>query len=142
MLELKIVAVVRDIAEGLRCPYERNRCQIFFSLTDYRNALFTSKDTRKIVSFFNSFESREQLIEWMAERPKGVANIYEVEGDKDIIVAIPTTDLNGKHAKECRTNVFKSLHILFVESGEVPDPYFNYVQKCNVGIRKAMEYGP
>ena len=142
MLELKIVAVVRDIAEGLRCPYERNRCQIFFSLTDYRNALFTSKDTRKIVSFFNSFESREQLIEWMEERPKGVPRIREVEGDKDIIIVIPTADFNGKYARNCRDEVFKGQHIIFVESGGKKDFYFNFAHYVNAGIKKAMDYDP
>ena len=45
----------------------------------------------------------------MRERPKGVANIHEFEGDKDIIVVIPTADFNGKYAKECRENIFKGL---------------------------------
>jgi GT2 family glycosyltransferase len=78
----------------------------------------------------------------MKERPKGIANIYEVEGDRDIIVVIPTADFNGKYARECRENIFKGLHMVFVESGEVPDPYFNYAHNCNVGIKKAMEYNP
>lgn len=142
MLELNIVAVVRYIAEGLRCPYERDRCQIFFSLTDYRNALFTSKDTRKIVSFFNSFDSREQLIEWMEERPKGVPWVREVEGDKDIIIVIPTADFNGKYARNCRDEVFRGQHMVFVESGGKGDFYFNFAHYVNSGIRKALEYGP
>ena len=50
--------------------------------------------------------------------------------------------INGKYAKECRDNIFKGLHIVFVECSEVPDPYFNYAHNCNVGIRKAMEYSP
>ena len=142
MLELNIVAAVRDIAEGLRCPYERDRCQIFFSLTDYRNALFTSKDPRKIVSFFNSFESREQLIEWMEERPKGVPWIREVEGDKDIIIVIPTADFNGKYARNCRDEVFRGQHMVFVESGGKGDFYFNFAHYVNTGIKKAMDYDP
>ena len=115
---------------------------IFFSLVDYRNNYFTSDDPNKIIEFYNGFENRDQLIQWMKERPKGVANIHEVDGDKDIIVVIPTADFNGKYAKECRENIFKTLHMVFVESGEVPDPYFNYAHNCNVGIRKAMEYNP
>ena len=142
MLELNIVAAVRDIAEGLRCPYERDRCQIFFSLTDYRNALFTSKDPRKIVSFFNSFESREQLIEWMEERPKGVPWIREVEGDRDIIIVVPTADFDGKYAQACREEVFKGQHIIFVESGGKKDFYFNFAHYVNAGIKKAMDYDP
>src|SRR5579875_2537075 len=90
---------------------------LFFSLVDYRNNYFMSDDPKKIIEFYNGFENRDQLIEWMKARPKGVATIHEVEGDKDIIVVIPTADFNGKYAKECRENIFKGLHIVFVESG-------------------------
>ena len=78
----------------------------------------------------------------MKERPKGIANIHEVDGDKDIIVVIPTADLNGKYARNCQDNIFKGLHLVFVESGEAPDPYFNFAHNVNVGIKKALEYGP
>ena len=61
------------------------------------------------MEFYKSFENREQLIRWMRERPKGVANIREVEGGKEIIVVIPTADFNGKYARECRENIFKGL---------------------------------
>ena len=126
----------------LFCPMERTMIRVFFSLVDYRNKYFTSNDPNKIIEFYNGFDNREQLIQWMRERPKGVANVHEVEGDKDIIVVIPTADFNGKYARECRENIFKGLHMVFVESGEVPDPYFNYAHNCNVGIKKAMEYNP
>ena len=126
----------------LFCPMERTMIRVFFSLVDYRNKYFTSNDPNKIIEFYNGFDNREQLIQWMRERPKGVANMHEVEGDKDIIVVIPTADFNGKYARECRENIFKGLHMVFVESGEVPDPYFNYAHNCNVGIKKAMEYNP
>ncbi len=115
---------------------------LFFSLVDYRNNYFISNNSDKIIEFYNGFENRDQLIQWMKERPKGVANMHEVEGNKEIIVVIPTADFNGKYAIECRENIFKGLHIIFVESGEVPDPYFNYAHNCNVGIKKAMEYNP
>ena len=113
-----------------------------FSLVDYRNNYSTSDDPNKIIEFYNGFENRDQLIQLMEERPKGVANIHEVNGDKDIVVVMPTADFNGKYAKECRDNIFKGFHIIFVESGEIPDPYFNYAHNCNVGIKKAMEYNP
>ena len=126
----------------LFCPIERTNEEMYFSLVDYRNNYFTSSNPDKIIEFYNGFDNREQLIQWMRERPKGVANIYEVEGDRDIIVVIPTADFNGKYARECRDNIFKGLHIVFVESGEVPDPYFNYAHNVNAGIKKAMEYNP
>jgi len=124
------------------CLFSRESIAIFLSLVDYRNNLLTSNDPKKIMEFYDGFHSRDELIEWMKERPKGVARIHEVDGDKDIIVVIPTADLNGKYAKECKDNIFYGLHIIFVESGEIPDPYFNYAHNCNVGIKKAMEYNP
>jgi hypothetical protein len=78
----------------------------------------------------------------MRERPSGVTNIYEVNGDKEIIVVIPTADFNGKYARECKENIFKGLHIIFVESAEIPDFYFNGAHNVNLGIKKAMEYNP
>ena len=126
----------------LFCPLNQTSSDIFFSLVDYRNNYFTSEDPNKIIEFYNGFKNRYQLIQWMQERPKGVANIHEVGGNKDIIVVIPTADINGKYAKECRNNIFKGLHIIFVESGEIPDPYFNYAHNCNIGIKKGIEYNP
>ncbi len=126
----------------LFCPMEGPMTKMFFSLVDYRNNYFTSDDPNKIIEFYNSFDNRDQLIQWMKERPKGVANIHEVDGDKEIIVIIPTADFNGKYAKECRENIFKGLHMIFVESGGREDFYFNYAHNCNIGITKAMEYNP
>ena len=126
---------------GLYCSIDKSYVDIFFSLVDYRNNYFTSSDPEKIIEFYNGFKNRDQLIQWMRERPKGVHTIREVEGDKDIIVVIPTADFNGKFAKECRENIFKGLHIVFVESG-VDNYYFNYAHNCNVGLKKAMEYNP
>ena len=125
----------------LHCPLEEDGNILFFSLMDYRNNYFTSNDPKKIIEFYNGFENRDQLIQWMRERPKAAHTIREVEGDKDIIVVIPTADFNGKFAKECRENIFNGLHIVFVESG-VDNYYFNYAHNCNVGINKAMEYNP
>jgi glutaredoxin len=112
------------------------------SIVDYRNNLFMGNDPKKIIEFYNGFENRDQLIRWMKERPKGASYIHEVEGDKDIIVVITTADFEGKYAKECRENIFKGLHMIFVESGGRDDFYFNYAHNCNVGIKRAMEYNP
>ena len=126
----------------LYCPIQTYKDELFFSLVDYRNSRFTSNNPDKIIDFYDSFKNRDDLIEWMKERPRGAANIYEVEGDKEIIVVIPTADFNGKYAKECRENIFKGLHMIFVESGGREDFYFNYAHNCNTGIRKAMAYNP
>jgi hypothetical protein len=125
-----------------KSPFRNTNDPLFFSIVDYRNNYFISDDPNQIIEFYNGFENRDQLIQWMRERPKGVSNIHEVDGDKEIIVVIPTADFNRKYAKECRENIFKGLHMVFVESGEIPDPYFNYAHNCNVGIRKAMTYNP
>ena len=114
----------------------------FFSLTDYKNNLFISNKLDDIKKFYNSFQRRDDLIEWMKERPTGPAYLREIEGNTDIIVVIPTADFNGKYSKECRENIFNGLHIIFVESGERPDFYFNGAHNENIGIKRAMEYKP
>ncbi|MEM0136393.1 MAG: hypothetical protein QXU18_14400 [Thermoplasmatales archaeon] len=126
----------------LKCSLNGDSLIGEFSLVDYRNNYFTSEDPNKIIEFYNGFKNREQLIQWMKDRPKGMHTIYEVEGDKDIIVVITTADYDGKYAKECRENIFKGLHIIFVESGGRDDFYFNIAHNINVGIAKAMEYNP
>ncbi len=126
----------------LYCPIQTYKDEVFFSLVDYRNSRFTSENFDKIIEFYDSFKNRDDLIEWMKERPKGVANIYEVDGDNEITVVIPTADFNGKYAKECRENIFKGLRMIFVESGGREDFYFNFAHNCNIGIRKAIEYNP
>ena len=124
------------------CKLDYNENHLCLSLVDYRNNYFTSDDPNKILEFYNGFLNRDQLIQWMKERPKGAANIHEIDGDKDIIVVIPTADFYGKYAKECRDNIFKGLHMVFVESAEIPDWYFNGAHNVNIGIKKAMEYNP
>jgi len=125
----------------LQCPRDNND-KIFFTLMDYLNNLFTSKDPKDILRFYDFFKNRNQLIKWMIERPKGNYRIVEFNKDEnDIIVVILTMDVNGKLAKTCRDEIFKGLHIIFVESG-VSNYYFNYAHNCNAGIKKAMEYNP
>lgn len=127
---------------NLSCPLLLEPNSHSFSLLDYRNNYFTSNDPNKITEFYNSFEDRNQLIRWMIERPTGVNTIYEVEGNKDVIVVIPTADYNGKFARNCRENIFAGLHIIFVESGLKEEFYFNYARNCNKGVKKAMQYEP
>jgi len=125
----------------LQCPLDNNDI-LFFTLMDYLNNLFTSKDPKDILRFYDYFENRDQLIKWMMERPRGNYRIVEFnKGENDIIVVIPTMDVNGKFAKTSRNEIFKGLHIIFVESG-VGNYYFNYAHNCNAGIKKAIEYTP
>ncbi|MEM3192894.1 MAG: hypothetical protein QW292_12590 [Candidatus Parvarchaeota archaeon] len=123
--------------------YERGeKAELFFSTTWCRDRLFTSGNPEDILRVYDSFQDREEVVEWMRGRPRGRADIIEVEGDKDVIVVIPTADFNNQYAKECRENVYKGLHIIFVQSGLPRDPYFNIAHNFNLGIRKAMEYNP
>lgn len=126
----------------LYCHIKYQENCLFFSLIDYRNSYFSSDDPEKILEFYNGFDNREQLIMWMRERPKGYSNINEIEGEKDIVVVIPTSDFNGKYAIECRETIFKGLYIIFVESGGKRDFYFNIAHNVNIGIQKAMECKP
>jgi hypothetical protein len=126
---------------GLCCPLEQNGKGLFLSPTDYRNNYFISNNIERILEFYEGFGNREELIEWMRERPKGLPYVYEEEGDREIIAVIPTADFNGKLALTCREEVFKGVHIIFVESG-VGNNYFNYAHNCNVGIMKTIEYNP
>ncbi len=108
---------------------------------DDMNSLFSSDSPAEIIEFYDKFNTKEELISWMINRPKGNALIYEVDGPKDIIVVIPTIDHNGTYAKICKEEIYEGFHIIFVESGR-NNPYFNYAHNCNVGISKALEYGP
>ena len=126
----------------LQCPLDNND-KLFFTLMDHLNNLFTSKDPKDILRFYDYFENRDQLIKWMRERPKGNYRIVEFNKEENnIIVVIPTIDVNGKFAKTCREEIFKGLHIIFVESGGFKDYYFNIAHCNNLGIKKAMEYNP
>lgn len=121
------------------CPLDKE-VQIFFTLVDYRNNLFTSNDPAKVIEFFDGFQNRDELIEWLKERPKGNCKIKEIDGEKDIIVIVLTMDVDGKYAKECK-DIYTGLHIIFVESG-YNNFYFDISHNENIGINKAMEYNP
>lgn len=125
-----------------RTPLSNSDFHIDFSLETYRNEYFISNDPKKVLCFFEGFKSREELLNWMRERPKGVGYIHEVEGEKEIVVVIPTGNISGEFAIRCREDIFKGLHIIFVESGEIPDPFFNVGRNVNIGIRKALSYNP
>ena len=74
---------------------------------DELNRLFTSKNVEDVIKFYDHFDTAEQLIEWMKNRPSAPMKIYEVEGEKDIVVVIPTANHEGELAKNCANNIFK-----------------------------------
>jgi hypothetical protein len=58
----------------LQCLRDTND-KIFFTLMDYLNNLFMSKDPKDILRFYDYFENGDQLIKWMKERPKGITRL-------------------------------------------------------------------
>jgi hypothetical protein len=105
------------------------------------NDEFTSNRREDVLRFYEHFRSQNELITWMRNRPSGRAVITEVEGRKDLIVVIPTADIQGPMATRCRAEIFKGQHIIFVESGRI-DPFFNYARNVNTGVRRALEHNP
>ena len=106
---------------------------------DELNRLFTSKNVEDVIKFYDHFDTTEQLIEWMKNRPSAPMKIYEVDGEKDIVVVIPTANHEGELAKNCANNIFKGQQIVFVESN---GPFFNYARSCNYGLKCALKYNP
>ena len=106
---------------------------------DELNRLFTSKNVDDVIKFYDHFDTAEQLIQWMKNRPSAPMKIYEVEGDKDIIIVIPTADHNGKFAKSCADEIFKGQKIIFVESS---GKFFNFARSVNDGVKYALKYKP
>ena len=105
---------------------------------DELNKLFTSKNVEDVIKFYDHFDTADQLIEWMRKRPSAPMQIYEQEGEKDIVVVIPTADHNGELANNCK-EIFKGLQIVFIESN---GPFFNYARSCNFGFKHALKYNP
>ena len=54
---------------GLKCPLILDSKDVSYSLVDYRNSYFTSENPDKIIDFYDSFKNREDLIEWLKEKP-------------------------------------------------------------------------
>ena len=106
---------------------------------DELNRLFTSKNVDDVIKFYDHFDTAEQLIQWMKNRPSAPMKIYEVEGDKDVVVVIPTANHDGEYAKNCANEIFKGQQIVFVESN---GPFFNYARSCNFGLKYALKYNP
>jgi hypothetical protein len=135
--EIKLQDINRNV-----CAFNFSEQSTSLSLAEYRNRFFMSNDPSILLKFYSKFSSGEEIIQWMRERPKGATYIHEFEGNKDVVVVIPTADVNGAYAKNCAESVFKSLHIIFVESAEIGDLYFNYAHNVNAGVIKALTYNP
>lgn len=131
-----------ELDQKLKSEFERGHLtpkNCAEGLLDELNKLFTSKNVEDVIKFYDHFDTAEQLIEWMKNRPSAPMKIYEVEGDKDIVVVIPTANHEGELAKNCANNIFKGQQIIFVESN---GPFFNYARSCNYGLKYALKYNP
>ena len=65
--------------------------------------------------------------------------IYELDGDKDVVVVIPVPNHKHPLAENCANEIFKGQQIVFVESN---GPFFNYARSCNFGLKYALKYKP
>lgn len=104
----------------------------------FLDKLLFSANEEDILKFYDHFRSSNELIKWMQKRPKQKIKIFEIQGDKDYIILVPTRDHNSRYAKEC-LRIYKGCHIIFLESSDV---FFSYSKKCNFGFRYAIKYKP
>ena len=108
--------------------------------------LYTSNNFQDIIRFYNNFDNKNRLIEWMKNRPKIMPNLVDY-GSNTVhsnyaIVVIPTIDSNGKWAKTDR-KIFENLRIIFAENkNRKPSKYFNYAFAVNAGVKAALDYNP
>ncbi|ARM75588.1 glycosyltransferase family 2 protein [Acidianus manzaensis] len=82
--------------------------------------------------------SKDDILNWMNSRPSAEMKFVEVEGDKEIVVVIPTANAFGEFASHVK-KLYKGLQIIFVESN---GPLFNYARSVNAGIKEAIKYKP
>jgi hypothetical protein len=110
----------------------------------YGNELYTSKDWKDTAKFYDLFDSKREIIDWMKSRPKAKPKIvhYNEETDNYAVVVIPTIDTNSKWSKNAK-HIFDKLHIVFAENrNKKPNPYFNYSKSVNEGVKAALHYNP
>ncbi|AWR93969.1 hypothetical protein [Acidianus brierleyi] len=99
---------------------------------------YYSDNPYDVLKFYTKFNSAEELVKWMKTRPRAPISFHEIEGDTDVIVVIPTADVNNKYAKG-DLEMYNGLHIIFCESS---GKYFNYATSVNTCVKEAMKYNP
>lgn len=109
---------------------------------DDLNKLFLSNDIKNLFKFFDCFSGIMDLVNWMKERPKQMPQIIVNDSNSDIVVVVPTRDVNSKFALNCRDNIFKGITKIFVESKKPTDPFFNFSFSVNEGVKEAMKMKP
>lgn len=106
------------------------------------NRQFMSKRAKDVIDFYENFSDVDGLIRWMRTRPSSTSTIIKAEGNKDVVVVIPTRDAKGIYAKHCKNVVFKDQQIIFIENSKGDDLFFNYAKSVNLGIREALKFSP
>ena len=101
----------------------------------YLDELYNSNKVKDLVAFYSELKDSDEALEWVKRRPRIEPRIYEVYGDSEIVVIVPTADHNGVYARNVR-EIFKGFHMIFVESS---GPYFSYSYSCNVGFKYALK---
>ena len=104
------------------------------------DSLYNSNNLEELLLFYERFDDREEIIEWMRRRPRVKGRIVEFQGNNDVVVVVPTIDKDSERVTNLRHNVFNGLRLILVESGETP--FFSYSQNVNYGIKHAMKYNP
>ena len=104
-------------------------------------ALFNGNTAEDVYAFYGHFDTASDLLNWVRKRPVGSAEIYEVEGQDEIVVVITTKSRLGNDSQHCANSIYNGLRIIFVESGEDVSR-FNYARNCNIGLKKALRYNP
>jgi len=105
------------------------------------NELLMSHSATDILKFYSEFNDQEQLVHWMMMRSSAPAEIYQINGEGEIVVVIPTMSHKSKNSEKIANVLFKEIPIIFVESGS-DSRLFNYARNCNLGIKAALEYEP
>ncbi|EZQ11419.1 hypothetical protein CM19_01120 [Candidatus Acidianus copahuensis] len=75
----------------------------------------------------------------MKQRPKAEVKIGVEKGKyNEVVIVIPTADMNGYYAKSIR-KTYEGLTLIFVES---KGKYFNFAHSVNEGIKEALSLSP
>ncbi len=85
--------------------------------------------------FYKELRGIDDVLEWVKRRPRAEPRIYEMPGDTEIVVIVPTAGHEGIYARNIK-EIFRGLHIIFVESS---GPYFSYSYSCNYGFKYALK---
>ena len=101
-----------------------------------------SKNIDDVVRFYDSFSSRQELIQWMRIRPKPEVGLKELDGNKDIVVLILTANFNGRYVEHCINEIYPGLHTILIGGEGHNNSYFNPAYYLNSGIEKAIAYNP